>query len=190
MVRKVLFSIVIAIAFLLGYLFNTWINYTEKTNFTSLEQNVVSFKPANKEPDPQDNELNNKYDPQENKFSDEDLKTFKLIKGFYKDFKYSDKYTVTSEDEKKMVFSKENNLYFDTFVSYDVIYAGNDMVNYWFDAGATYSGHGSYYVIDDDTVIKIEKVIGSSAYSYEISKNGVTIESKTRECDHWGNPID
>lgn len=88
-----------------------------------------------------------------------------------------------------MIFNKENNLYFDTFISYDVIYVGTDMVNYRFDAGTAYRGYGSYHVIDDDTVIKIQKVIGTSAYSYEISKNGVTIDSKTRECDRWGNPI-
>ena len=49
-------------------------------------------------------------------FSDEELKTFKLIKSFYKDFEYSDKYTITSEDEKKMIFRKDNNLYFDTYI--------------------------------------------------------------------------
>ena len=179
MLKKILVALVVMIAFLSGYLFNVWITHTEKkTNAPSINQNVVNFKPESKKP-----ELFEK------KFSNEELKTFKLINSFYKDFEYSEKYTVTSEDEKKMIFTKEKDLYFDSFISYDVIYSGVDQVNYWFDAGTAYRGHGSYYVIDDDTVIKIEKVVGTSSYSYEIFKNGVTIESKTRECDQWGNPI-
>ncbi len=170
MARKIIFTIVIAIAFLSGYLFNIWVNYAEKTNSTPFKQNVVNSKP-----------MSEKSVLQENKFSEEDIKTFELIKGFYKDFEYSDKYTVTSKDEMKIIFNKENILYFDTYISYDVTYDGIDIVNYWFDAGTAYRGHGSYYVIDDDTVIKIEKVIGTSAYSYEISKNGVTIDSETKK---------
>ena len=180
MIKKILFALVLIIGFLSGYLFNGYLNNIEKANFPSLKQNVVSSKPIDK-----------RSSQLEEKFSDEDLKTFKLIKSFYKDFEYSDKYTITSEDEKKMIFNKEkeNNLYFGSYISYDVIYSYGRIVNYAFDAGTMSRGYGTYYVVDDDTVINVEKSSGTSAYSYEISKNGVILDTKTQECDQFGNPI-
>lgn len=166
MVRKILIFMVIAIACLSGNLFNI------------AKQNVVYS-----------NSLNEKSDLQEYKFSEEDLKTFELIKGFYDDFEYSDKYTVTSENEKKMLFPEDDILLFGIYIYYEVIYDGIGIVKYSFSAGKAHSGYGSYFIIDDNTVIRIEVTMGTSGYSYEISKNGVTIDSETKEYDPWWKQI-
>lgn len=50
-----------------------------------------------------------------------------------------------------------------------------------FDADTANRGYGTYYIIDDDTVIKIEKSFGITAYSCEITKNGKEIYSETKE---------
>lgn len=150
-----------------------------KTQTDNLEDKAKVDSPAySKGAD--NNEIDNdKSSQQKNKFTKEDLSVFKLIKRYYEDFYYSDTYTNTSEDNKKMVFSKENNLYFDQYVSYDVIYNSEvKMITYFFDHGTINRGFGSYYVIDDDTVIKIEKSVGTSGYGYEIYKNGKSIDKE------------
>ena len=56
----------------------------------------------------------------------------------------------------------------------------NKILNYFFDEGTMDRGYGSYYIIDDNTVIKMEKSIGTSAYSYEIYKNGKKIDGESK----------
>lgn len=104
-----------------------------------------------------------KLSQQEKSFSDREIDTFKLIKEYYPEFQYSNFYVDTSEDDKKMVFTKQDDLYFGTFISYEVFYHDEGIINYFFDAGTIYRGYGSYYIIDENTVIKIEKSAGTSA---------------------------
>lgn len=115
------------------------------------------------------------------KFSEEELRVFRLIKEIYQEFEYSDEYVNTSENYKKMVFSKNaDDLYFDYYISYDVFYYEGGMINYSFDAGTAYRGFGYYLVVDDSTVIKVEKTIGTDAYEYTVYKNGKKIEGETK----------
>ena len=123
---------------------------------------------------------------QEVEFSDEDLKVFKLIQKYYKGFNYSNTYLSTSDNQKKMVFTKQDNLYFDIYGSYNVIYDSDyKIINYFFEAGHADFGYGSYYVIDDNTVINIEKSAGISAYNYEIYKNGKKIDGESKNYDFY-----
>lgn len=167
----------------------------QQTNGTSLDITSDATKDnslnENKEPTnvlEATNEIKENNDipaQQEVEFSDEDIEVFKLIQKYYEGFKYSNTYLSTSDNKKKMVFTKQDNLYFGLYVSYNVIYDSDyKIINYFFDAGHSYSGYGSYYVIDDDTVINIEKSAGTGAYSYEIYKNGKKIDGESKNYDY------
>lgn len=151
------------------------------------QNQAIKTKP---ESEKKDNELSLKTD----KFTKEDLNVFKVIKKYYPDFNYSDKYIIlqTNDDSKKMLFSKQGDMYFDTYVSYDSTYHPyENLINYSFDAGTASRGYGSYYVIDDNTVINIEKLFGTSSYVYQISKNGITIDGNNTGIDETKKyPID
>lgn len=112
-------------------------------------------------------------------FSNDELERFKLIKSYYPEFKYSETFINTSESNQKMIYNKIDNLYFGIYVTYDVTYFDEGFINYFFDAGTAFKGYGSYFVIDDNTVIKTEKTSGTGAYTYEIYKNGKIIDSDT-----------
>ncbi len=132
-----------------------------------------------------DNKVGNNKSSQEiNKFTDEELRIFELIKKYYPDFVYSDSYTKTGENNKEMVFEKQGNLFFNAFNSYNVIYSEYRMINYFFDAGTAHRGYGSYFAIDDNTVIKFEKSLGTGAYGYRIFKNGKKIDEESKNFDN------
>lgn len=114
-------------------------------------------------------------------FSEEESRIFNLIKETYQEFEYSDVYVNTSENHKKMVFSKnENGLYFGCYISYDVFCYEGGMITFFFDAGTAYRGFGYYLVVDDSTVIKVEKSIGTETYEYGMYKNGIKIDGESK----------
>jgi hypothetical protein len=109
------------------------------------------------------------------RFNDEELLLFELIRKYYPDFLYSNTYTYTSEKDKKMIFDRDTNEGMEEYNSYDVIYTPYGMVNYFFDMGTAYRGYGTYYIIDN-SIINIEKSTGEFKYVCRITKNGVTID--------------
>lgn len=171
--RILIILIIVGVSFFTGYEFSVYINQSHLASNNSKISKPIEKRPAQSE----------------EKFSKEELKDFKLIKRFYEGFDYSDKYTLTSEDEKRMIFKEENNLILGSYISYHVVYAFGRIVNYAFDAGTAYRGYGSYYIIDDNTVVKIEKTFGVTNNSYEISKNGVKIDSGTEESDFYKDKL-
>jgi hypothetical protein len=118
-------------------------------------------------------------------FSQDDLKIFKLIKKYYNEFEYSLYYEETEVYGRKMIFerSKQNNLYFDSYEHYVSTYEDYQRVNYSYDAGQACWGYGSYYIINDNLVIKIEKSGGTNSMCYEVSKNGEKIDEKRIDFD-------
>jgi hypothetical protein len=114
-------------------------------------------------------------------FTNEELSAFQLVKNYYKDFNYSDTYTETCENGKVMIFQMEKNLYFDQYISYaSVYYPDEKMITYSFDAGTSYRGSGAYFIIDNETVISVQKSGGTSAYGYEIYKNGTKTDEMNK----------
>lgn len=150
------------------------------------DQSVTEVQVGNKEDKDriQDNNKKNISPQDKFKFDKEDLNVFSLVKKYYPDFDYSDSYTADNKDCKKMVFESKDGLYYGIFISYNVSYYPDEkMVNYSFDAGTANRGYGSYYVIDDNTVINIEQSFGTSSYIYQISKNGIMIDGNNTEID-------
>ena len=118
-------------------------------------------------------------------FSDEELNIFKLVKSYYNDFIYSEFYSIIYKNNKKMFFDGQDNTLIKDYMSYNVVYFPDEkVINYYFDQGTAYRGFGSYYIIDENIVIKIQKSIGTSAYGYQIFKNGNIIDESTIEYDY------
>ncbi|TYQ16260.1 UNVERIFIED_CONTAM: hypothetical protein Cloal_2783 [Acetivibrio alkalicellulosi] len=110
-------------------------------------------------------------------FSKEDIEVFELIKRYHSEFTYSKFYETTNDIERKMFFEKdkESGLYLGIYQFYHVTYSDYRTINFYYNAGRALWGFGSYYVMDDNTVIKIEKTGGSSASEYKIFENGLAI---------------
>ena len=121
--------------------------------------------------------------PQQTKtFSESDLNKFQSIKKYYPDFEYSDTYK-ESEDHKKMIFDKKETVYDVICYEYD-----GDIINY-FNSADTSDRKCGFYSVVNDTVIKIEKAVGTNPSSIKLYKNGV----KMKEYDFKissSNPIE
>jgi hypothetical protein len=111
------------------------------------------------------------------KFNDEELKQLELIKEYYPDFIYTDSYTYTIEADKKIVYDRNTNPDVAMYNSYNAVFNMDySKVDYSFDAGTGHRGYGTYYVVNDNMVVNVEKSVGEFSYCCIVTKNGVVVD--------------
>lgn len=115
-------------------------------------------------------------------FSEEDLKTFETIKGFYPEFFYSQKYELSLDKWKNMKFDFDDKTYNEMYISYEAEYRSDrKMVICAYDAGTSHRGYITYRVVDENTVLKNQESWGTSAWGYYLYINGEKVFEEYRD---------
>jgi len=129
---------------------------------------------------------------EESTLTKDEIRMFKSIAKFDKNFHYSKKarryFTVQKETQAKtpilveLVFESEgNHLYFDEYIGYGVSFEpDSSIVNYEFDGGTGNRGQGTVMVLPK-TVVQTEWSCGVTACILQVKKNGKVVYKETQE---------